>query len=134
LLYKNDKRISLLKKDLNDSETNELEQIPLLLADRLDRYHSLVTPNEPFSTTTILDMDADMPYFQPSNYSLEFPFFEKMAKENHIDILGRDDVITNINSILHDRLDKDKYWPIIISTSRGMGQDIFTKKVWNAAH
>ena len=69
-----------------------------------------------------------MPSFQPSNYSLEFPFFETKDSDNHIDILGRDNVITDINSILHNRLNKEKYWPIIISTSRGMGKTFLLKK------
>jgi hypothetical protein len=76
----------------------------------------------------IMDMDVDMPSFQPSNYSLEFPFFEKKDSDNHIDILGRDDAIKNINSIMHNRLNKDKYWPVIISTSRGLGKTFLLKK------
>ena len=73
-------------------------------------------------------MDVDMPPFQPSKYSLEFPFFETKDSDNYIDILGRDDVIKKINSIVDDRLNKDKYWPVIISTSRGMGKTFFLKK------
>jgi len=73
-------------------------------------------------------MDVDMPSFQPSKYSLEFPFFETKDIDNHIDILGRDDLIKKVNSIMHNRLNKDKYWPVIISTSRGMGKTFFLKK------
>lgn len=73
-------------------------------------------------------MDVDLPPFQPSKYSLEFPFFETKDSDNYIDILGRDDVIAEINSIMDDRLNKDKYWPVIISTSRGMGKTFLLKK------
>ena len=69
-----------------------------------------------------------MPPFQPSKYSLEFPFFETKDSDNYIDILGRDNVITKINTIMDDRLNKDKYWPVIISTSRGMGKTFLLKK------
>jgi hypothetical protein len=73
-------------------------------------------------------MDVDMPSFEPSSYLLEFPFFETKDSDNHIDILGRDDVIKTINHIMHNRLNKDKYWPVIISTSRGMGKTFLLKK------
>lgn len=73
-------------------------------------------------------MDVDIPSFDPSKYSLEFPFFETKESDNHIEILGRDDVIKKINSIIDGRLNKDKYWPIIISTSRGMGKTFLLKK------
>ena len=53
------------------------------------------------------------------SFEESFPFFEKKDSDNHIDPLGRDDVITKINSIIHDRLNKDKYWPVIFSTSCG---------------
>jgi hypothetical protein len=69
-----------------------------------------------------------VPSFQRLNYSLEFPFFEEEESDNHIDILGRDDVIKKINSIIYDRLDKDKYWPVIISSSRGTGKTFLLKK------
>jgi Cdc6-like AAA superfamily ATPase len=128
-----------LKKELSDSEKYDLAQIPLKLA-RLDDYRkTLVTflANTPAPTQAqgslliellILDMDVDMPSFQPSKYSLEFPFFETKDIDNHIDILGRDDLIKKVNSIMHNRLNKDKYWPVIISTSRGMGKTFFLKK------
>ena len=73
-------------------------------------------------------MDVDMPPFQPSNYSLEFPFFETKDSDNHLDILGRDDVIKKINSIMDNRTNKDKYLPVVISTSRGMGKTFLLKK------
>jgi len=73
-------------------------------------------------------MDVDMPPFHPSNYSLEFPFFEAKDRDDDIEILGRDGVIEKINSIMRNRLNKDKYWPVIISTSRGMGKTFFLKK------
>ena len=75
-----------------------------------------------------LDMDVDFPSFDPSRYSLEFPFFELKDSDNHIDILGRDDVIENINTIIGTRLILEKYKPIIISTSRGMGKTFLLKK------
>jgi hypothetical protein len=73
-------------------------------------------------------MDVDMPVFQPSNYSLEFPFFETKERDYYIDILGRDNVIIKINSILHNRLNMDKYRSFIICTSRGMGKTFLLKK------
>ena len=34
----------------------------------------------------------------------------------------------SINSIMNNRLNKEKYWPVIISTSRGMGKMFLLRK------
>jgi hypothetical protein len=68
-----------------------------------------------------------MPAFQPSKYSLKFPFFEEIESDNHTDIVGGEEVIKKINSITYNRLNKAKYWPVIIRTSRGMGKKFLTK-------
>ena len=78
--------------------------------------------------TTGNEMDVDFPIFDPTKFELSFPFFEKKDRDNHIDLFGRDDVLVKINRIMHDRLNKDKYWPVIISTSRGMGKTFLLKK------
>jgi hypothetical protein len=73
-------------------------------------------------------MDVGVDSFQPSNYSLEYPFFDSKISDEHIEILGRDDVIIKINSIINNRLNNDKYCPVIISTSRGMGRSFLLRK------
>ena len=110
-------------------EEAELSLLPRRLARLETRYNTLITAlsTAPAQTQGI-PMDVDMPSFQPSKYSLELPFFEEKDSDKHIDILGRDDVIKNINSIMHNRLNKGKYWPVIISTSRGMGKTFLLKK------
>jgi hypothetical protein len=125
------------KEERSKSEQYKVDNFDKELTRLQGNYTALITAlaNAPAPThgallmeSLILDMDVDMPSFQPSNYSLEFPFFEKKDSDNHIDILGRDDVIKNINNIMHNRLNKDKYWPVIISTSRGMGKTFLLKK------
>lgn len=66
-------------------------------------------------------MNKDFPSIYPS---LEFPFFENEDSDNHLDLLGREDVIQNINSLMHNCLDKDKYWPIIIVQVAAWGKQI----------
>jgi hypothetical protein len=72
-------------------------------------------------------MDVDFPPFEPSKYKVEFPFFEEKECDNEIQILGRDDVILKIKSLIDGRY-MDKYKPIVISTSRGMGKTFLLKK------
>jgi len=75
-----------------------------------------------------IDMRVDMPPFEPSKYKLEYPFFVEDDSDKDIDLLGRDDVIQEINSIISDRAYRNKYFPIVISTSRGMGKTFLLKK------
>jgi hypothetical protein len=71
---------------------------------------------------------VDVPLFQPSQFITEFPFFDQKGSFSHTDIVARDEVIGHINRIIYNRLDKDKYWPVIISTSRGMGKTFLLMK------
>ena len=74
------------KEERSKSEQYKVDNFDKELA-RLDEYRkTLVTalataPAQTQGTLErlILDMDVDMPSFQPSNYSLEFPFFESKA-------------------------------------------------------
>ncbi|TPX54760.1 hypothetical protein CcCBS67573_g09539 [Chytriomyces confervae] len=72
------------------------------------------------------DMDIDMPPFDPANYELEFPFFESGDAEAHVSLLGRDQVIKQMNDAISGRGDWQKYTPFIIS---GMGKTFFLKCV-----
>jgi hypothetical protein len=82
-------------------------------------------------------MDVDIPSFEPTlKYTPQFdlfPFFESVndGYMNYFDskaLLGRDKVIQEINDII-GRRELDKYQPIIISTSRGMGKTFLMKCV-----
>jgi len=84
-------------------------------------------------------MDVDIPSFDPSlNYTPQFdlfPFFESVSDGymKYFDsnaLLGRDKIIQEINDII-GRRQLDKYQPIIISTSRGMGKTFLMKCVGN---
>ena len=86
----------------------------------------------------ILRMDVDIPKFNPKvNYSTQFellyPFFESVNDGylSHFGkkaLVGRDNVVQQINTIIGNR-GQDKYQPIIISTSRGMGKTFLMKCV-----
>lgn len=80
-------------------------------------------------------MDVDIPQFDSSrypNFDL-FPYFESV-NDGYLSyfkkqaLVGRDDVVKQINAIIGDR-GRDKYQPIIISTSRGMGKTFLMKCV-----
>ncbi|KAJ3333675.1 hypothetical protein HDU76_005149 [Blyttiomyces sp. JEL0837] len=61
--------------------------------------------------------------FLPSDYKLiELPFI--IGSDNtYIDLLGRDDTVTQINSIITERVQlKQKFSPIIINARPGMGK------------
>ena len=78
-------------------------------------------------------MDIDLPPFDPASYQIFFPFFVHNG-ESYLTLLGRDDVVKQINSIVlldpNNRLaQRQKYWPIIISTSRGMGKTFLLKMI-----
>lgn len=77
------------------------------------------------------------PKFDPIvNYSSQlelFPFFEcvndvYLTYFGDRTLIGRVTIVETINSIVRDRK-KDKYQPIIISTSRGMGKTFLIKCV-----
>ena len=79
----------------------------------------------------------DVPKFDPkvdySSQSELFPFFESV-NDGYLSffkkqaLVGRDDVVQQINTIIGNR-GQDKYQPIIISTSRGMGKTFLMKCV-----
>ena len=83
------------------------------------------------------EMDVDIPHFDPkvdySSQSELFPFFESV-NDGYLSffkkqaLVGRDDVVQQINTIIGNR-GQDKYQPIIISTSRGMGKTFLMKCV-----
>jgi hypothetical protein len=79
-------------------------------------------------------MEIDFPPFvAPENPHVLFPFFEANG-DTDLTLLGRDDVVKKINDItLPDSNDRNnrrqKYWPIIISTSRGMGKTFLLKMI-----
>ncbi|KAJ3223418.1 hypothetical protein HDU78_011321 [Chytriomyces hyalinus] len=71
----------------------------------------------------------DMAVFNPANYTLEFPFFESPVAEAYVSLLGRDEVIKQMNKVISGRANWQKYTPFIVSTSRGMGKTFFLKIV-----
>jgi len=73
-----------------------------------------------------------LPSFDPSKYSVKFPFFEPNG-EAFLTLLGRANVITKINDII-DRhcgplATSQKLFPIVICTSRGMGKTFLLKMI-----
>ena len=73
------------------------------------------------------------PPFDPKSYQVSFPFFVPNG-ESHLNLLERDNVVAEINEVVlpnrKTRSNKnEKYWPIIISTSRGMGKTFLLKMV-----
>ena len=79
-------------------------------------------------------MEIDFPHFvPPETPQVVFPFFAPNG-ESFLTLLDRDDVVKEINGItrpvLNDRnMRRQKYWPIIISTSRGMGKTFLLKMI-----
>ena len=70
-----------------------------------------------------------IPPFDPAKYKgVKFLFMEAENGESYLNTLGRDDIINNINTNIHD-LSTQKYRPIIISTSRGMGKTFLLKVI-----
>jgi hypothetical protein len=81
----------------------------------------------------MIDLDAIILTFDPLDYNITFPFFQSNG-ESYLNLLGRDDVVKQINTIVlpdpNNRLARrQKYWPIIISTSRGMGKTFLLKMI-----
>lgn len=66
------------------------------------------------------------PAFQLSNYKIDFPFFAPNGEE-YLEVVARDDVLKEINRCVRDRITFQKYRPIVISTSRGMGKTFLLK-------
>ena len=68
------------------------------------------------------------------NYEIIFPFFEPNG-ESYLNLLGRDSVVEAINEIIlpypenRRKMKRQKYWPVIISTSRGMGKTFLLKMI-----
>ena len=81
------------------------------------------------------DGDPLFPAYDPSSYEVFFPFFESNG-ESYLTLRGRDDVVKQINETVqfdpkNRRVVRQKYWPIIISTSRGMGKTFLLQIVRN---
>ena len=74
-------------------------------------------------------MEIDFPPFvPPQTPQVVFPFFAPNG-ESYLNLLGRDDVVKRINDITDREQPRQKYWPIIISTSRGMGKTFLLKMI-----
>jgi hypothetical protein len=72
-------------------------------------------------------------FFDPNSYQISYPFFEPNG-ESFLTLLGRDDVVNDINNVVlpdpnNRRVKSQKYMPIIISTSRGMGKTFLLKMI-----
>ena len=73
------------------------------------------------------------PPYDSNRYRLSFPFFEQNG-ESFLNLLGRDEVVKKINLITlpnpnNRQVTRQKYWPIVISTSRGMGKTFLLKMI-----
>jgi hypothetical protein len=79
-------------------------------------------------------MDIDFSPFDPASYQTTFfPFFEPNG-DSYLTLLGRDDGVNKINDIVlpdpnNRGVLRQKYWPIIISSSRGMGKTFSIKMI-----
>jgi hypothetical protein len=69
--------------------------------------------------------EPEVPPFDPSQYKVEFPFFKFSRRENELTLLGRNATLEQINIDLMS--DGEKYMPIIVATSRGMGKTFLLK-------
>ncbi|KAJ3336728.1 hypothetical protein HDU83_009233, partial [Entophlyctis luteolus] len=74
------------------------------------------------------DMEVFRP-FDPTSYRLAFPFFVSPDCDEHLTLLGRDEVVRRINQVIDNRSGWPKYMPFIISTSRGMGKTFLLKTI-----
>ncbi|KAJ3338798.1 hypothetical protein HDU83_007910 [Entophlyctis luteolus] len=74
-------------------------------------------------------MKVLVPTFDPTSYRLEFPFFVSPDSDEHLTLLGRDEVVRRINQVIDNRSEWAKYMPLIISTSRGMGKTFLLKMI-----
>jgi hypothetical protein len=64
--------------------------------------------------------------FSGENYQVRFPFFPPNG-ESYMTLFERDDVLQSINEIASSESRLQKYTPIIISTTRGMGKTFLLK-------
>ena len=67
------------------------------------------------------------PFVPPVTPNVIFPFFEPNG-ESYLTMLGSDDMVYRINDITCPMW-RQKYRPIIISTSRGMGKTFLLKMI-----
>ncbi|KAJ3193723.1 hypothetical protein HDU82_002721, partial [Entophlyctis luteolus] len=75
------------------------------------------------------DMEVLVHPFDPTSYRPEFPFFISPDSNEHLTLLGRDEVVRRINQAIDNRSGWPKYMPFIISTSRGMGKTFLLKAI-----
>ena len=73
------------------------------------------------------------PFVPPAEPKVKFPFFDPNG-ESFLTLLGRDNLLKEINRLIlpvsNSRWSRpQKYMPIIISTSRGMGKSFFLKMI-----
>jgi hypothetical protein len=109
------------RKQLRDKEQELLKQQTILLQ------------REQNQGIASRDGDPLFPAYDPSPYQVFFPFFESNG-ESYLTLRGRDDVVKQINDTVqfdpkNRRVVRQKYWPIVISTSRGMGKTFLLKMI-----
>ncbi|KAI9314000.1 hypothetical protein BDR26DRAFT_887438 [Obelidium mucronatum] len=92
----------------------------------------VTTSRRPFIVKRLEAEYFTFPAFNPETFDLSmkhaFPFFEDNPTDEHIPLLGRKEILSTVNEIFTSRLTLQKYRPIILSTSRGMGKTFFLKK------
>ena len=72
-------------------------------------------------------MDIKAPNFDKTRYEVTFHFL-KDVDVSLLSLLGRDEVVETINRIAKPSSQAQKYMPVVISTSKGMGKTFLLKK------
>lgn len=72
-------------------------------------------------------MEVYYPPFDPSTYKVDLAFFGA-HEDTHLSMLERDEIVAKINEIVDREFNNQKYMPIVLSTSRGMGKTFLLKK------
>jgi len=69
------------------------------------------------------------PPFDPSKYDVSFPTFDSNGDE--LTMRGRDEAIASVQRAFEELTlrKSDKYLPVVVATSRGMGKTFFLKKI-----
>jgi hypothetical protein len=81
-----------------------------------------------FHAVSPMEVDEpEVPPFDPSLYKVEFPSLDFYPGEDRVTLQGRDETLFDINLIF--KTVPEKFRPIIISTSRGMGKTFLLKAV-----
>ena len=94
-----------------------------ILSDRLIRLQR----QEDELQASLVSSVADLPEFDVNSYKVSFPFFAPNG-ERYLTVLNRDDVFWSLKNVSRD-MNSQKFKPIIISTSRGMGKTFLLKMI-----